>query len=145
MRKYNIELIRQEKDKLEDHYRRNLSNYERNLKDCDIKLKELEKSNQEFLSNYTAEKDKIQVDIKKMVLENIKSKFTTENMNENIKVLEKENETCRQLIKEYRNLIDSHNSDNLYKEDETAEKISSVEDNFKEILNLEMNEKVDNN
>lgn len=128
--------------KLEDEYKRNINNYQRNLKNYEIKLKDLENSSQEFLTYYKSETEKFNAEIKTKVFENINNKFTIETMTQNIKVLENENETCRHLISEYRNLIDSHLSSNVNENASTTENINAIHENFQEMLSLEMDEKV---
>ena len=77
------------------------------LKSYELKIKNVEGNYQELIEYYLLEKDKFKNEMKSRVIESLTSKFTTDKLNENLKLLEYENSGFKNLIAEYKILIEN--------------------------------------
>ena len=136
-----MEILRKDKIKLEEEFRRNCINYERIINNYELNLKEMESSQQSFITFYAKEKEKLQIEIKSKVIENVNNKFKFDTLVNQLEVIEKENESCKKLIAEYRNLIENNHT---YTEQEKDNiEVNLIQENFQEMFKQELNEKVD--
>lgn len=135
-----MEILRQEKIKLEEEFKRNTAYYQRTTNSYQSKLKEMEESQNEILIAHSQYKEKVNNDLKANSLTSITQRVKLEQMKENFEIIEKENENLKKLVSEYRTLLENYNKESQPEVNATSSSLST--ENFPELLKVELDEKV---
>lgn len=135
-----MEILRQEKIKLEEEFKRNTAYYQRTINSYQSKLKEMEESQNEILIAHSQYKEKVNNDLKANSLTSITQRVKLEQMKENFEIIEKENENLKKLVSEYRTLLENYNKESQPEVNATSSSLST--ENFPELLKVELDEKV---
>jgi hypothetical protein len=141
IRKNNMEILRQEKLKIEEEYKRNTLHYQLAVRNYQQRLKEAEDSQEELVNSFNQQKEKLQNEIKSNVINNLTQKIQIQSISDNLAIIEKDNEGWKKLIEEYKNFIQ-----NLHKSkedpDENIDQASTIQNNFQVMFKNECEEKV---